>query len=131
LRTLLHPSGLGYADLPKGLIPFHRAEPAVEQRPTHTPAASRLETTDAAEAEFERVSARLEREARARLTLDPRVVEVLDENLASLNVAIVNYREALVQAPDDGHLAARLSSLRQRKLDVLRQAATLASEATN
>jgi hypothetical protein len=103
----------------------------VEQRPTHTPAASRLETTDAAEAEFERVSARLEREARARLTLDPRVVEVLDENLASLNVAIVNYREALVQAPDDGHLAARLSSLRQRKLDVLRQAATLASEATN
>jgi len=28
LRTLLHPTGLGYADLPKGLIPFHRAEPA-------------------------------------------------------------------------------------------------------
>lgn len=28
LRALLHPAGLGYADLPKGLIPFHRAEPA-------------------------------------------------------------------------------------------------------
>ncbi|MEP7013512.1 MAG: DUF4301 family protein [Acidobacteriota bacterium] len=28
LRALLHPSGLGFADLPKGLIPFHRAEPA-------------------------------------------------------------------------------------------------------
>ncbi len=28
LRGLLAPSGLGYADLPKGLIPFHRAEPA-------------------------------------------------------------------------------------------------------
>ena len=28
VRALLSPSGLGYADLPKGLIPFHRAEPA-------------------------------------------------------------------------------------------------------
>ncbi len=27
LRALLHPPGLGFADLPKGLIPFHRAEP--------------------------------------------------------------------------------------------------------
>ncbi|HXU29800.1 MAG TPA: DUF4301 family protein [Thermoanaerobaculia bacterium] len=26
LRALLHSTGLGYADLPKGLIPFHRAE---------------------------------------------------------------------------------------------------------
>lgn len=75
--------------------------------------------------------ASLEREARDRLTLDPQLVTVLEENLASLDAAIANYREALAEAPDDARLRARLTAARERKLDVLEQAVSLAAEGAN
>jgi hypothetical protein len=85
----------------------------------------------ASEQEYDRVVAALEREARARLTHDPRVVDVLEDNLATLDVAIANYRDALTEAPEDAHLATRLAATRERKLEVLRQAVTLAAEGTD
>lgn len=83
------------------------------------------------EPDYERTVAGLERQARARLTLDPHVIEVLDENLASLDVAIANYREALSEDPGDARMRERLADAKERKLQVLRQAVTLAAEGTN
>ncbi len=74
--------------------------------------------------------ARLRRVVEQRLTHDPRVVEVLDSNLAAIDAAIAGYRDALVANPGDETLRKRLEQARERKVDVLRQAA-LASEAAN
>jgi hypothetical protein len=87
------------------------------------------ETPD--EAEYDSRVASLEREARRRLTLDRRVIDVLEENLATLDVSIANYREALSAEPEDADLRARLANARLRKLRVLQQAVTLSSEANN
>jgi hypothetical protein len=57
-------------------------------------------------------------------------VEVLDENLATLDVAIANYRDALAEEPDDVGLQQRLQQSREKKLEVLRQAVSLAPEGT-
>jgi anti-sigma factor RsiW len=81
--------------------------------------------------EYESRVAALEREARARLTLDPHVVDVLEENLATLDVAIANYRDVLSKEPDDALMQKRLEAARQRKLDVLQHAVALASEGTD
>lgn len=66
-----------------------------------------------------------------RLTHDPRVVEVLDENLAAIEAAIAGYRDALAESPGDEALQKRLRQARERKVQVLRQAAALAAEADN
>jgi anti-sigma-K factor RskA len=108
-----------------------RLPPAERQRgplaSRNTPSVERSR----AEEEYDATAAALEREARARLALDPRVVEVLEDNLATLDAAISNYRDALTEEPGDRHLETRLATARQRKLDVLRQAVTLSAEGTN
>ncbi len=88
----------------------------------------RASTTDSAERQYEQAIAHLQREARERLTLDPHVVEVLDENLATLDAAIATYREALSQAPADRGLRTRLSDAKRRKLEVLQQAVALTTD---
>jgi len=75
--------------------------------------------------------AQLRRVVERGLTHDPRVVEVLDTNLAAIDSAIAGYRDALVANPGDEGLRRRLEQARERKVDVLRQAAALASEAAN
>jgi anti-sigma factor RsiW len=85
---------------------------------------------ESAEREYEKTVANLQREARQRLTLDPHVVEVLDENLATLDAAIATYREALSQEPADGDLRTRLRQAERRKLEVLQQAVALAADGT-
>jgi anti-sigma factor RsiW len=75
--------------------------------------------------------AALERAARARLTLDPSVVDVLEENLATLDVAIANYRGALSKQPGDTAMRQRLEAARNRKLEVLQHVVALAPEGTN
>lgn len=97
----------------------------VTTRPFSPPAV--LHETDR---EYERTVANLQREAHARLTLDPHLVEVLDENLATLDAAIATYRDALADDPGDRQLRTRLDAARQKKLEVLQQAVTLASEGT-
>ena len=71
------------------------------------------------------------RQVRENLTHDPRVVEVLEQNLEVLDGAIAQYGDALAEHPGDARLAGRLDEARKRKLDVLRQAADLSTEAGN
>jgi predicted anti-sigma-YlaC factor YlaD len=75
--------------------------------------------------------AHLRRVVEERLTHDPRVVEVLDSNLAAIDGAIAGYRDALVANPADETLKRRLEQARERKVEILRQAAALATEAAN
>lgn len=70
--------------------------------------------------------AQLQQAARVRLAHDPRVVELLEQNLEVLDVAIAQYADALAEQPGDPRLASRLEGARQRKIDVLRQAVDLA-----
>ena len=79
-------------------------------------------------ASTEETVADLHREAQSRLTLDPHVVEVLDENLSTLDAAIATYRDALSAEPGSKELRRRLQAARQRKLEVLRQAVALAAD---
>jgi anti-sigma factor RsiW len=101
-------------------------------RPAPTTVNTTADTTaNPAEASYEREVADLRRLLRTRLTLDPHVVEVLDQNLATLDAAIADYRKAESERPGDKRLDLRIAEARQRKLDVLRRAVALASEGTN
>jgi hypothetical protein len=73
----------------------------------------------------------LRRVVRTHLTADPYLVSVLNRNLDSIDVAIADYRDALAKHPDDARLQGRLREARERKLEVLRQAASLAEGASN
>jgi hypothetical protein len=83
-----------------------------------------------ASAEYYDTVAALRRTVETRLTHDPKVIEVLEENLDVLDMAIAQYVDALAEEPGDARLAERLEAARKRKIEVLRQAADL-SEAGN
>jgi anti-sigma factor RsiW len=107
-----------------------RSGPPVRQvagRPSPAPAVLNDSGT---EREYDKTVANLHRQARDRLTLDPHLVEVIDENLATLDAAIASYRDALAAEPGDAQLRRRLDAARQRKLEVLQQAVALAIEGT-
>jgi hypothetical protein len=81
--------------------------------------------------EYEKRVAALEREAQSRLSADPHLVEVLEENVATLDAAISTYREALAQQPGDEYLRSRLDDAKRRKLAVLQDAVSMAAEGGN
>lgn len=81
-----------------------------------------------AEREYDDMVADLRRVVHHRLTHDPRVIEVIEDNLAVIDVAIAEYRDALARQPSDPELNSRLDAARRRKLVVLRQAS---ADATN
>jgi len=83
-----------------------------------------------ADREYETTVAELRRAVHARLTLDPHVVEVLEKNLATLDLAMADYQDALSREPGDAQLRSRLVEARDRKLELLRRAATL-TESSN
>jgi hypothetical protein len=106
-------------------------QPPVRQavvRPSPGPASFASAPEDDHDRDYETTVASLRREAVARLTHDPHVVEVLDENLATLDAAIANYGEALTDDPADTVLRRRLDQARLRKIDVLRRAVALTAE---
>jgi hypothetical protein len=104
-----------------------------EQTASNTPAPVPAETARRFEPsrEYYDTVAHLRRTVEQRLTHDPRVVEVLDSNLAAIDAAIASYRDGLAADPRDADLARRLERARERKVEVLRQAAALAGEAAN
>lgn len=67
---------------------------------------------------------------RARLTHDPQVLTVLEQNLEALDVAIADYRDLLATQPTDPRVRDRVAAVRERKLELLERAAALA-EVTN
>lgn len=103
--------------------------PASPARPRPRP--GRLAAREAPDQEYVRAAARLEREARDGLTLDPRLLEVLDDNLGTINAAIQSYRAALAAEPGNADIRDRLVEARRRKLAILEQAVSLASLGTN
>jgi anti-sigma factor RsiW len=108
-----------------------RPQPPAHQavaRPSPGPARPGVLAPADHDGNYEATVAGLHREAAARLTHDPHVVEVLDENLASLDAAIANYRAALRGDPADPVLRRRLEEARRRKIDVLRSAVALSTE---
>lgn len=76
---------------------------------------------NAAVSDFERIL----REERDRL--DPRTVQIIERNLKAIDAAINEARMALNNDPANPYLNSHLADARQRKLDLLRHAATLAS----
>lgn len=91
------------------------------------PASNELEASP----EYYDTLATLRSSARARLTHDPKVVEVLEANLEVLDVAIAQYADALAAEPGDKRLVERLEAARRRKIELLEHAVSLSSEADN
>ncbi len=65
--------------------------------------------------------------AAGRRTLDTATVRVLERNLAVIDRAIADARRALAADPNNAYLNAHLARTMHQKIDLLRQAATLAS----
>lgn len=88
-------------------------------RPTIAPANS-------ADLRYDEAVADLERTFEAgRTRLDPRTVRVLEENLAAIDRAIEQCRQALATDPANVYLNTHLADARQRKLTLLRRATAL------
>lgn len=66
-----------------------------------------------------------------RERLDPRTVLVIERNLKTIDLAIQEARMALNDDPANAYLNSHLADARRRKLDLLRQATTLASAGGN
>lgn len=79
--------------------------------------------------EYEAAVADLER-LLDQAALDPELRRAIDENLAVIDQAIRQTREALEEDPDDVYLNTHLASTMQRKIDVLQGAARLARAST-
>jgi hypothetical protein len=85
-----------------------------------------------ADAQFNAAVSDLERILRSeRDRLDPRTVLVIERNLKAIDAAIQEARAALNDDPANAYLNSHLADARRRKLDLLRQATTLASAGGN
>jgi hypothetical protein len=62
-----------------------------------------------------------------RAELDSVTVRVIEENLAAIDRAIDEARDALAADPANGYLSQHLAATMRRKVDLLRRAATTAS----
>ena len=83
-----------------------------------------------ADAQFNAAVSDLERILREeRDRLDPRTVLIIERNLKAIDAAINEARMALNDDPANAFLNSHLADARRRKLDLLRQATTLASSA--
>ena len=60
-----------------------------------------------------------------RAKLDPRTIRVLEQNLAAIDRAIEQCREALASDPSNAYLADHLAAAKKRKLALLRRASAL------
>lgn len=83
------------------------------------PASLTDESFDDAVADLERIL------AAGRERLDPETVRVLEQNLATIDAAIEQSREALEADPANAFLNSHLVSARQRKIALLRRATAL------
>lgn len=73
--------------------------------------------------DFDRTIESLEQEYRSRRAeLDPETIRVVERNLAIIDQAISEAREALAEDPSSGFLSAHLADAMRHKMDLLRQA---------
>lgn len=94
-----------------------------DQAPT---VADEIVPASLADASFDNAVADLERIlAAGRGRLDPETIRVLEQNLATIDTAIEQSREALEADPANGFLHSHLVAARQRKIALLRRATAL------
>ena len=83
--------------------------------------------TPVAFTDFDQALTTLEGEYRTRREeLDPETIRVVERNLAIIDLAIEEARAALLADPSSGFLSAHLANAMRQKMDLLRQAATIA-----
>jgi anti-sigma factor RsiW len=82
-------------------------------------------------ADFDQAIAALEVEYQSRRDdLAPETIRVVEKNLAIIDQAIADARQALATDPSSGFLSTHLANALRQKLDLLRQAATIAQTET-
>jgi tetratricopeptide (TPR) repeat protein len=91
------------------------------------PAAPGIEAVSFADAQYDQAVADLEKALEAgRARLDPETVRVIEDNLASIDLAIDQARKALRNDPANVYLNTYFAASRNRKLALLRRASALA-----
>ncbi len=86
-----------------------------------------IEAVSFADAQYDQAVADLEKAlAAGRPRLDPETVRVIEENLASIDLAIEQARKALRNDPANVYLNTYFAASRNRKLALLRRASALA-----
>lgn len=104
---------------------------AVPEAPTATLASYTAANRERSDAAVDRAIADLEAALKShRDHLDPATKRVLDRNLATIDSALAQIRQALREQPTDPYLNHSLTSTMLRKLDVLQVAVRLAGPAT-
>ncbi len=104
------------------------AAPAVATgpAPAAAPTATPVVPVSLGEARYDAAVADLQRVLEAgRGTLDTATVRVIEKNLAVIDRAIADARRALAADPGNAYLNAHLAQTMRRKIDLLRQAATI------
>jgi hypothetical protein len=92
------------------------------------PASASSERANFADVQFDQAVADLERVLiERRDELDPRTIVVIERNLAAIDQAIREAREALDADPANTFLNSHLADARRKKLELLRQATMLQS----
>jgi anti-sigma factor RsiW len=105
---------------PRTSVPVAQAQPEPAAAPALSPVALTDVNYDQAVADLEKV---LE-EGRSRL--DPETVQILEENLRTIDLAIDQARKALRNDPESVYLNNHFAASRNRKLALLRRASALA-----
>jgi hypothetical protein len=105
---------------PRTSVPVAQAQPDPAAEPALSPVALTDVNYDQAIADLEKV---LE-EGRSRL--DPETVQILEENLRTIDLAIDQARKALRSDPESVYLNSHFAASRNRKLALLRRASALA-----
>jgi hypothetical protein len=91
---------------------------------------ARIETVGMADAQYDAAVADLEKALKnGRGQLDASTIAIVEHNLQIIDQAINQAREALVADPANSYLSSHLVEARRRKLDLLRRATALTSEA--
>jgi hypothetical protein len=131
--SLLIAVSAGVAYLAAGRVtsrPVPQDDPIQAQAESLLPASATVERANFADLQFDQAVADLEKLLTERRDeLDPRTVVVIERNLATIDQAIREAREALDADPANTFLNSHLADSRRKKLELLRQATMLQSSA--
>lgn len=112
---------------PEGVQASQPALSGVERAAEAAPSSPAVNAALLDDAAYDRVVSDLERTLdKDRGLLDPATVAVVEENLAIIDRAVQEARQALSEDPANAYLNGHVLQTRQRKIDLLRQATALA-----
>jgi hypothetical protein len=104
------------------------AEPQFRQEPSPAPAP--IEQVSFADAQYDSAVADLQRALQqGRGHLDPATIAIVEQNLKIIDRALEQAKQAVMDDPGNSYLTSHLVETRRKKLELLRRAAALASEA--